>query len=265
MAEKKKSPAKKKTTAKKPQANKTPAKKTQAAKTAVRKKPAAKKTRNRKNQHSSFSPLYALTIMVLLTVIVLLVNTIYFSDTKRPYRQSGGSEKNISVKKHDRAEQIPGQKETKDKDKKNEKSDKTAKMKKARVYFVQFDERTEKSYLTSVRRKIDGGKPVESALNELIKGLTPREERRGLLTAVPRELKLRNVRMRNRTAELDFNSSLQWGATGTILLNRIDQIVYTATQFDTVDSVIIKINGRTRRTLGGDGLSISGPLQRRVN
>jgi spore germination protein GerM len=257
MAEKKKPAAKKNAPVKK-----TPAKKKPAAKTGGRKKPAAKKTQNRKTTQSAFSPVYALTIMVLLTVIVLLVNSIYFGDVKISSQQSIGGKKNISVKKPEKAEKNPVQKAD---DEKSGNKPESPKKRKARIYFVQFNERTEKSYLTSVKRNIDGGKPVRAALNELIRGLTPREERRGLLTAVPRELKLRNVRVRDRTAELDFNSSLQWGATGNILLNRIDQIVYTATQFENVDSVIIKINGRTRRTLGGDGLSISGPLQRRVN
>ncbi len=258
MTEKKKPAAKKKTAAKK-----TPVKKTRAAKTVTKKNPAANKTRNRNTpRQSTFSPAYVLTIMVLLTVIVFLANNLYFRDGKRSSQSRRGSEKNISGGKPHGTETIHGQKE--DEEKRGE-SEKTAKMRNARIYFVKFNERTEKSYLTPVKRSIDGRKPVEAALKELIKGLTPHEERRGFLTAVPRELKLHNVRMRNRTAELDFNSSLQWGAAGNILLNRIDQIVYTATQFDDVDSVIIKINGRTRRTLGSDGFSISGPLQRRVN
>jgi len=71
------------------------------------------------------------------------------------------------------------------------------------------------------------------------------------------------VKIRNKTAEIDFNSAIEYGAAGSILLNRLDQIVYTATQFSGVGSVIIKINGKARQTLGADGLSISGPLHRR--
>jgi spore germination protein GerM len=258
MAEKKKPAAKKKAAAKKP-----PVKKTQAVKKASNKKTVSRKPQNRKPAHgSSFNPAYVLTIMVLLTVIVFLVNNLYFRDGKSP-AQSRSSNEKISVKKPEWPEKSPEEK-GKEKEEKSEKSHEVAEKRKVMIYFVKFNERTEKSYLTSVKRRIDSRKPVEAALNELIKGLSPYEERKGLLTAVPEELKLHNVRMRNRTAELDFNSSLQWGATGNILLNRIDQIVYTATQFDNVDSVIIKINGRTQRTLGADGLSISGPLQRRV-
>ncbi len=259
MAEKKKPAAKKKTAAK----NKAPGK-THAAKTAGRKKPAPGKTPGRKKtQQRSFRPVYILTIMVLLTIIILMVNTLYFRGSNR---SSGTLVKNEKSRRPVKAEK----QEKKEEEKISEKNDgkntgESIKKIKARIYFVRFNERSEKSYLTYIKRSIDSRKPVESALKELIRGLSPSEERRGLLTAVPENLKLRNVRMRDRTAELDFNGSLQWGATGNILLNRIDQIVYTATQFENVDSVIIKINGKTRRTLGGEGLSISGPLQRRVN
>jgi len=76
-------------------------------------------------------------------------------------------------------------------------------------------------------------------------------------------MRINSVKIRNKTAEIDFNSAIEYGAAGSILLNRLDQIVYTATQFSGVGSVIIKINGKARQTLGADGLSISGPLHRR--
>jgi spore germination protein GerM len=38
----------------------------------------------------------------------------------------------------------------------------------------------------------------------------------------------------NNIAFINFNSALEEGAAGNILMNRLDQIVYTATQFDNV-------------------------------
>lgn len=79
---------------------------------------------------------------------------------------------------------------------------------------------------------------------------------------MPSNLKIRNIDIKGKTAEIDFNSAIEEGAAGDILLKRIQQIVHTATQFDDVDSIIIKINGQRRKTIGGDGLSIGGPLRR---
>jgi spore germination protein GerM len=68
---------------------------------------------------------------------------------------------------------------------------------------------------------------------------------------------------KNKSVEIDFNSSLEKGGAGNIIINRIDQIVYTMTQFKDINSIIIKINGQRRNSIGADGLSISGPIHRR--
>jgi germination protein M len=132
-----------------------------------------------------------------------------------------------------------------------------------KIYFVALNEKTDKMYLAPVSRKVNRDPLLENTIRELVKGPTSAEKRKGLLTAIPTELKINSIKIKNKTAEIDFNSAIEHGAAGNILINRIDQIVYTATQFSGVTSVIIKINGRTRQTLGADGLSISGPLHRR--
>jgi spore germination protein GerM len=45
-------------------------------------------------------------------------------------------------------------------------------------------------------------------------------------------------------------------------MNRIEQIVFTATQFEGVEGVVIKINGVERSTIGPDGLALARPLTR---
>ena len=46
-------------------------------------------------------------------------------------------------------------------------------------------------------------------------------------------------------------------------MSRIDQIIWTATQIDGINGVQIKINGKTKSTLGNEGISISGVLTRK--
>ncbi|MFW5771067.1 MAG: GerMN domain-containing protein, partial [Spirochaetota bacterium] len=125
------------------------------------------------------------------------------------------------------------------------------------------NEKTEKTYLHPVFRTVSATTPVKSSIEELIKGPSPSEKNRGLLTAVHSDIKLYDVTISGNTAILNFNSAIEYGATGNILLSRIDQIIYTATQFDNIDNIIIKINGKTRRFLGSDGIAVGGPLHRR--
>ena len=116
---------------------------------------------------------------------------------------------------------------------------------------------------SSSEKKHESGSPLKGTLNELIKGPSRNEQKKGVLTAIPDDLRLRSVQVVGKNAVLDFNGAIEENANGEILLTRIDQLVYTATQFDGVESVIIKVNGRQKKFLGGDGLSVSGPIGRR--
>jgi spore germination protein GerM len=130
------------------------------------------------------------------------------------------------------------------------------------VYLLKLDEKTERIYLSPVKRTITDKDILATALENLIKGPTQREKDKGYITAVPAGLKIRGIVINGKTAEIDFSSAIEEGAAGEILLKRVQQIVYTSTQFDSVNSIIIKINGQRRKSMGSDGFSISGPLKR---
>ncbi|OHD63097.1 MAG: hypothetical protein A2176_08320 [Spirochaetes bacterium RBG_13_51_14] len=216
------------------------------------------------------NPAYILIILGLVTAIALLVNR--FGEHReppgeKPRRESARIDGDTKEREELR-EKKSEQKNSVESDEKsrNEKGQKKAEEKPAvqdvKVYFVKLNEKTEKIYLTTVSRKVGKGSVLENAMKELIKGPTPVEKKKGLLSAVPARLRINGIRIKNGSAEIDFNGAIEQGAAGSVLINRIDQIVYTATQFNNVKSVIIKINGRTRQTLGTDGLSIGGPLHR---
>jgi spore germination protein GerM len=110
---------------------------------------------------------------------------------------------------------------------------------------------------------VKGDEPLEAALQELLKGLSGAEKRGGLLSAMPERLALRGITVKNRTAYIDFNDAFEENAIGNIIQSRIDQIVYTATQFEDVDGVIIQVNGVAKKFVGGDGVVLNNPLTRR--
>ncbi len=219
------------------------------------------------------SPIYILAIMLLLCVIVVLLNKNYFAgkkgaepakkteaiDAVKKEVQSGTSEKTVKDDKSSddkkTAESSAAKSEGIDKAETN-KSDVT-------IYLIKYDGKTEKMSLVPMKRRVSSGTPIRGALDELIKGPSKNEESRGLLTAMPENLRIRDVKIENNTAVIDFNEAIEENANGNILLMRVDQIVYTATQFKNIDSVQIKINGKKRGFLGGDGLSIGGPITRR--
>jgi spore germination protein GerM len=216
---------------------------------------------------SEKTPMYALAIMVLVTVIILLVNRLLNEGDGIKKRGVVSSNETVNLdnlryrgldeKKEDTAIEN-------DRKYDNLNTDKKALSEKlVKIYLIKFNEKTEKISLAPVRRRVNSDFPLREALQELIKGPTKSERGRGLLSAVPRNLQILDIQAKNRIAVINFNGAIEEDANGSILLNRIDQIVFTATQFEMIDSVKIKINGEGKKFLGSDGLSIGGSLYRR--
>jgi spore germination protein GerM len=223
--------------------------------------------------NSGKTPFYVLAIMILLTAVVLLVNIIYsgkgsilsslsLNKKNEPKADVVKKEVRADAERGGNKEKSPRNEETKESESKKIAEIKVPE-KAVKIYLIRFNEKTEKISLVPVARKVKSESPVLETLKELIKGPSVTEKGKGLLSAVPSNLRIRDVRITDRTAVIDFNSAIEQNANGSILLGRIDQIVYTATQFDNITGVQIKINGRTKKFLGSDGLAISGPIQRR--
>ncbi|MBN2041695.1 MAG: GerMN domain-containing protein [Spirochaetes bacterium] len=260
---------------------KTSAKKT--VKTAAKKSPAkttAKKTTGKtaarqKKVEISKTPVLVLAIMVLFTVIILLINS---NINKPEKRELSYGKNNIKPEKTENVN-IPKQSKSKFDNAKTFEKTKREKEKiiekdipadpkgktnqEYYIYLVRFDRKSENMSLAPVKRNVKAESPLADTLKELIKGPSGREKARGLLTAVPPDLRIRDIQIAGRNAVIDFDSSIEENADGQILLTRIDQLVYTITQFSGIDAVIIKVNGRRREFLGGEGLSVSKPLGRR--
>lgn len=240
---------------------KKPSKKTTTAQTGGKKGNVSSPRTNQK-AGSGWRPLSVLVIMTLVTAVVVLLNR--------------DNIKNKSVLREKIQVVIPYQNETTvkpdtenqpqpapDVDKKTDENKPAVIEKYVKVYFLKLDMRTEKYYLTSVQRRVDSSALLKNSLQELIKGPAASEEKQGMMTAVPAGLHIRNVTVKNRSAVIDVSDAIEKNAAGEILIYRIDQLVYTATQFDNIDTVTLLVNGRHKRSIGSDGLSVGGPLHRR--
>lgn len=218
-------------------------------------------------------PLAILVIMGLLAVIAIMASH-YTRDRgskpvpDKPHEQLERQDDDTEIRSLgvDDADDMPGLVAVEEGSQKDDTSGARddAQSREVKVYLLRLDEKTEKINLVPLNRRVPVAQPIEAALRELIKGPSATEKKRGYLSAVPRELKLRGIALNGKTAVLDFNTVIEQDAAGSILMSRIDQIVYTATQFPEVTGVMIRVNGATRASLGSDGLSISGPLRRRA-
>ncbi len=225
------------------------------------------------------SPAYILAIMVLLIIVIFMLIKNYNTGKKENSALKSETSDAIATKHIDaKKEKETAEKNIKNDVKKETDTNDNSKEKNSKktisdnkeiaqrefyIFFLKFDRKNEKMSVLPVKRQLSSFSPLQSSLMELIKGPDRNEKRNGFLSAIPEDLKIRNIKVVGRNAVLDLNEAIETDANGEILLTRIDQLVYTATQFDGIDGVIIKVNGREKKFLGGEGLSISGPIQRR--
>ncbi len=220
-------------------------------------------------------PLYMLIILFLLTVIVFLINISYESFPLKMnkysndlFKEHGKGTVVIEKKDVEKLNLDPFAEKTakeEEKGKTLEDEDKKITAEKSidiKVYFLKLDEKTEELYLSPVRRKVSDKNIITLSLENLIAGPSAYEKAAGYLSAVPPGLKVNKAAVKGRSAEIDFSGVIEEDAPGQILIKRLQQIVYTATEFDGIDSIIITINGKRKKSIGADGLSISGPMSR---
>ncbi len=106
--------------------------------------------------------------------------------------------------------------------------------------------------------------PLTTAINLLLQGPdTTKSAERNCMTLIPDGTKLLSAKVSGGVAYLSFNESFEintYGVEGYI--HQLEQIVYTATAFSTVNSVQFLIDGEKRDYLGSEGQWIGSPLSR---
>lgn len=85
----------------------------------------------------------------------------------------------------------------------------------------------------------------------------------GETTAIPAGTEVLAAYREGDVLFVDLSSEFESGGGSLSMQLRVAQIVYTATQFDGVESVRILIEGQEVEAIGGEGLIVSTPLTRR--
>ena len=106
--------------------------------------------------------------------------------------------------------------------------------------------------------------PLTTAINLLLQGPdTTKSAERNCMTLIPSGTKLLSAKVSGGVAYLNFNENFEintYGVEGYI--HQLEQIVFTATSFSTVNSVQFLIEGEKRDYLGSEGQWIGSPLSR---
>lgn len=107
------------------------------------------------------------------------------------------------------------------------------------------------------------GKGVAAAAMELLlAGPDAKQRAGGLSTMIPTGSKLRGVSITAKVATVDLSNEFTSGGGTLSMTGRVAQVVFTLTQFPTVDAVRFKVDGKPLDVLGGEGIILDEPRTR---
>lgn len=99
-----------------------------------------------------------------------------------------------------------------------------------------------------------------AAIEELLKGPSDQDRDFGMTTAVPEGTKLLGLEISNKVATIDLSREFESGGGTLSMQARLAQVVYTLTQFPTVETVIFEVEGQRVTAFGGEGINLSDPV-----
>lgn len=101
-----------------------------------------------------------------------------------------------------------------------------------------------------------------AAMEELLVGPRGAETEAGVFTAIPEGTELLDLDISDGTATVDLSSEFEDGSGSSGENMRLAQVVYTLTQFPTVDDVVLEIEGERIEVFGSHGIVIDDPMKR---
>ena len=133
-----------------------------------------------------------------------------------------------------------------------------------KVYFYMHGPGFEQNTLAPVQRFVDPVIPATTSMQALLAGPTTAEENAvpAISTAIPAGTTLHSVSITAGVATVDLSATFVSGGGSASMIGRLAQVVYTLTQFSTVDGVLFKINGVPTTVFGGEGVIVNTPATR---
>jgi germination protein M len=119
--------------------------------------------------------------------------------------------------------------------------------------------------LAPVLREVPQTKAVASAaMRALLQGPNADEmaARPAMYTAIPDGTQLRSVTIAGGVATVDLSGEFASGGGSASMFGRLAQVVYTLTQFSSVDSVRFELDGSEVTVFSGEGILLDQPVGR---
>ncbi|HYO61709.1 MAG TPA: Gmad2 immunoglobulin-like domain-containing protein [Actinomycetota bacterium] len=116
--------------------------------------------------------------------------------------------------------------------------------------------------LTTRQAQVTPPRVATAAVTELLKGPTQSEISNGWGTAIPAGSQLLGIEVSGGVATVDLSGEFESGGGSLSARMRLAQLVYTLTEFQTVQRVKLEIDGQPATTFSSEGIVIDGPMTR---
>jgi len=129
------------------------------------------------------------------------------------------------------------------------------------VYFATVSDSGSVNREKCVRTIARSTSPMQDSINALLKGPSKEEAKRGLRSFIPVDTRLLSASIKDGSAFLNFSEEFQfnrYGVEGYTV--QLQQVVFTACSFPTVNSVQFLIEGQKRDFIGSEGIWIGSPF-----
>jgi len=134
---------------------------------------------------------------------------------------------------------------------------------KSRLFYVKVNDEGQISLKSVIRTVHYISTPLTKTMKSLILGPDRSDLNKGLLNLIPKDSEILSIKISQGIAYLNFNDNFRFNSLGIEGYKaQLMQIVYTATEFQSVDEVQILINGEIYDFLGAEGVFIGEPLNR---
>lgn len=132
-----------------------------------------------------------------------------------------------------------------------------------RAYFFLPGARDSEGIVAVLREVPETEAVATAAMQELLEGPNAVEASdHAMTTAIPEGSSLLGVAIEDGVATVDLSAEFESGGGSMSILVRLAQVVYTLTQFPTVESVAFKIEGRPVTVFSAEGIVLDGPVGR---
>lgn len=102
-----------------------------------------------------------------------------------------------------------------------------------------------------------------AAMQALLAGPTPEEQAAGMSSSIPAGTRYLGVAIGDdKVATVNLSGEFESGGGSVSMATRLAQVVYTLTQFPTIDKVAFALDGQPVEVFGGEGIVMDHPVGR---